>query len=121
MHEPSVTAQNVLTKQPTEDWVFTMPFGRILAGLTIASVAAVRVYKGTWPTAPHTTAIADPANPTDATDLTLEDTDVSGNDVLLRFSGGVHDRDYYIEVDVTTTSGLVRGADGWLLCRDYST
>jgi hypothetical protein len=118
MKLPSVVAQNALVKQPTEDWVFTMPMERLLDGLTIASIAAVRVWIGTYPTAPHTTAIADPENPSGA-HLKLEDSDVDGDDVLLQFSAGVHEQDYYIEIDVLTTTGLKRSADGWLLVRDH--
>lgn len=114
-----VVAQNALVKQPTEDWVFTMPLARLLDGLTLASIAVVRVWVGTYPTSPQGTAIADPEVPVAPETLTLVDSEISGSDVLLRFSGGVHGRDYYVEIDVLTTSGLTRSADGWLLVRDH--
>ena len=116
---PLVYAQPIV-KQPSEAWPYTMPFARLLGDQTIASVAEVRVYRGTWPDAPKTTQIVNPAAPEAPETLTLDDTDHDANQVQLHLSGGVDGGDYYIEIDVLTVDGHTRSADGWLLVRDQT-
>jgi hypothetical protein len=112
-------AVDPLVKQPGEDWPFTMPFTRLLGSETIDSVSEVRFFHGTWPLLPTTSQEADPTNPENAVDLKLEGTDHDDELVELRLSGGVHGDDYYLEVDVLTSGGYTRCADGWLLIRDH--
>lgn len=115
---PSPYAVDPLVKQPTEEWPFVMPFGRLLGDQSIAAVTDVRFFKGTWPSAPKTTSVADPENPA-AGDLRLVSSGSDGELVSLVLAGGQHGQDYYIEIDVETASGRVRSADGWLLVRDH--
>jgi hypothetical protein len=114
---PEVHAPEPLVKQPSEVWPFTMPFARVLGAQTIAALAEVRFFLGTYPDAAQTTAIADPENP-DPGQLTLDASDFDDTHVELTLSGGAHGEDYYLEIDVTTDGGFTRSLDGWLLVRN---
>lgn len=108
-----VSAPEVLVRQPQDTRPLRMNCTKLLAGETLADVAAVRVWRGEYPGTPHSA--ADPA------ELVLGTPTIAGEFVSIPCAGGTHGQYYYIELDLVLDddNDSVVGADGWLLVKDH--
>ena len=99
MHnEPaSVTAPQMLIKQPGETRQFSMDFSSLLA---------------------TDETISDPAVTSTPSGLTIGSASVSGSKILFNISSGTHPIKYRIEVTVTGSSGSTLVGDGILRVQD---
>jgi len=99
MHnEPSsVTAPQMLVKQPGETRQFSMDFSSLLA---------------------TSETISSPSVSSSPSGLTLGVASVSGSKVLFDISSGTHPVKYRLEVTVTTSGGAVLVGDGILRVQD---
>lgn len=99
MHnEPaSVTAPEILVKQPGESRQFSMDFSSLLA---------------------TSETISSPTVSSSPSGLTLGSASVSGSKVLFNISGGTHQVKYRIEVTVTSSGGSTLQGDGILKVLD---
>jgi hypothetical protein len=99
MHnEPSsVTAPQVLVKQPGETRNFSMDFSSLLAA---------------------SETISSPSVSYSPSGLTIGVASVSGNKAIFDISGGTHPVKYRLEVTVTTSGGSVLVGDGLLRVYD---
>ena len=96
----SVTASEILCKQPDEKRMYSMDFSNLMTTAeTIASIdATTQTYRSRETT----------------TDLTITSTAISGQTVTMWIAGGVHRQTYIVEVTITTSAGQILVGDGLL-------
>lgn len=109
-----VSAEEVLVRQPQDTRPLLMDCVHVLGGVAIASVAAIRVWSGAYPTAPHGA-----ASPAELVLAAAGEALIIGSIVSVACSGGVHGTYYYLEIDVVDANGDTLGVDGWLLVKDH--
>lgn len=109
-----VSAEEVLVRQPQDTRPLLMDCVHVLGDLAIASVAAIRKWRGTYPSVPHLA-----ANPEELVLAAAEEAEVIGSIVSVGCEGGAHGVHYYIEIDVVDENGDQFGVDGWLLVKDH--
>lgn len=109
--EARVCAADVLVRQPQETHPLRMQVGKLLAGLTITSIAAVRKWVGNYPGTPHLTA--------EPEELTLGAATFASEYISIPCEGGAHGTYYYVEVDFVCSDGATRGGDGWVHVKDH--
>lgn len=98
----SVTAPEVLVKQPSEVRQYTMDFANLLAtGESISSPVITDTLRGGG-----------------VSDLTVYNESVSGSNVVFWVSGGTDNNTYRIEIVVTTSNSQTLEGDGLLSVRD---
>ena len=98
MHnETSVTAPEVLVKQPGETRQFSMDFSNLLA---------------------TSETIASPTVTSSPSGLTIGSASVSGSKVQFNISGGTHAVRYRLEVTVASSGGATLVGDGVLRVKD---
>ncbi len=95
--ETSVTAPEVLVKQPGETRQFSMDFASILGTSETISTASVS---------------GDPSG------LTLGTPSISGTKVLFNIIGGTHAVRYRLQVTITTSASATLVGDGVLRVKD---
>ena len=101
----SVTAEDVLVKQPTETRYFSMDFSLLMAtDETIEAASPAPVVEYT-------------ANTSDV-DLIITEVDISGQTVVFWITGGTHGTRYRIQVTLMTNSGQILVGDGILVVQD---
>jgi len=101
----SVTAPEILCKQPSEDRQFTMDFSNLLSGTEVINTIG---------------SVSHELRGGGASDLTVYN-EVKNSDstaVLFWVSGGTNNSTYRIEIVVTTSAGQTIEGDGLLSVRD---
>lgn len=98
MSSPSVTAPEILVKQPSENRSYSISFDKLLgASETISTIVSV---------------LSTPSGPTITGEV------INGRQVDFRLSAGSEGKKYRIEAIVTTSDSNTLEGDGILLVRD---
>jgi hypothetical protein len=103
----NITAPEYLIKQPNEKRQYTMDFSNLMAAGELIEESS-----------PAPSVSFEDRGGGGSTDLTITGVEVSGQNVNMWISGGIHARTYRVEVLIETNGGQILEGDGKLKVTD---